>query len=548
MLYRLWYCCVVWVLCVACVPAAQRVAHQEPAPRVVEDNASLQVSSLIVERPASEDRVALPDGEETALAEEIDTRETPLVDASTPLTPQEKTALSSEPDIHFDLDLKDTEEVQRYFRFYAHKHRTTFARWLKRAQPYLPYLRDEFKKQGLPQDLIFLPFAESGFNPWAYSRAGAAGMWQFMPSTGRLYGLQVDWWLDERRNPFLATQAAIKYLKKLHNDFNDWYLALAAYNAGEGKIRRALRTTGYDNFFDLAKSHRYLKRETRNYVPKFIAILKIVRNLETLGFEPIDWQARLNNEPLSVKGGTDLLALASHSGLSWKEFRRLNPAFRRQVSPPSKTCAVYLPVQQRALAKEYLQSPHARPYAGYKQYRVRKGDSWWRIARRSGIPIKVLKRVNGHKKNLLRPGQRILIPGKGDRIITASTLANTQALAKKRANYTVQEGDSIWAIAKRFGTSSKTLLHANGLRTGRHLRIGQKLYIPDASGTSTKLARKKADKEFRQLVRYHVRKGDNLWSIARRFGVTTRDLYAWNNLNKRSILRPGDRIKVYVDQ
>jgi membrane-bound lytic murein transglycosylase D len=509
---------------------------------------SQNASTAMLDESAQADATALPDEDETALVEEIrEGKEPPSVD-STPLTPQEETALGTEPDIHFDLDLRDTEDVQLYFRYYTRKHRKTFARWLKRAEPYLPYLRDEFKKHGLPQDLIFLPFAESGFNPWAYSWAGAAGMWQFMPATGRRYGLQVDWWLDERRNPFLATQAAIGYLKKLHNDFNDWYLALAAYNAGEGTIGRALRKTGCDNFFDLAKTRKYLKRETRHYVPKFIAILKIVRNLEELGFEPINWDAGLEQERLLVKGGTDLLALASYTGLSWKEFRRLNPAFRRQVSPPGKTCAVYLPLEKTALAREYLDSPDARPYAGYKHYRVRKGDSWWRISRRSGVPIAVLKKVNGHRNNLLRPGQQIMIPGKGDRIVTASALSNTQVFAKKRANYTVKKGDTLWEIAKRFGTSTNTLLRANGLRSGRHLRIGQKLYIPDASSSSTKLARQNADKEFKRLVRYHVRKGDNLWAIARRFGVTTRQLYAWNNLNKRSILRPGDRIKVYVDQ
>ncbi len=537
------FLCVLFLfVCTACSPARQGVSSATDTAVSAEQSGTLQ------RQEAEVDTTALPDEEEAALGEEVDGRDTPAVNATASLTPEEASALNSETDIHFDLDLKDTKEVQRYFQFFTHERRDLFVRWLKRAEPYLPYLRDEFKKQGLPQDLIFLPFAESGFNPWAYSRAGAAGMWQFMPFTGRRYGLQVDWWLDERRNPFLATQAAIGYLKKLHGDFNDWYLALAAYNAGEGKISRALRKTGYDNFFDLAKTRRYLKRETRNYVPKFIAILKIVRNLEELGFEPINWDAEFPHERLTVKGGTDLLALATHTGLPWKEFRKLNPAFRRQVSPPGKTCEVYLPLTKIVLAKEYLASPDSRPYAGYKHYRVRKGDSWWRISRRSGVPIRVLKRVNGLRRNLLRPGQRLMIPGKGDRIITASALSNVQVLAKKRANYTVRKGDTIWELAKRFGTSSRTILRANGLRSGRRLRIGQKLYIPDASKTSTHLARNNADREFRQLVRYHVRKGDNLWVIARKFGVTTRELYAWNNLNKRSILRPGDRIKVYINQ
>ncbi len=545
-------CCV----CTACTPRPQARQDLFPAPidGVVSDQNATEGLACTDAAPGEEssedaDQTLVPDEEETALVEEVDiTDAPPQVDDSTPLTPQEESALRTEPVIHFDLDLRETKDMQLYFRYYTRTHRKTFARWLKRAEPFLPYLRDEFKKQGLPQDLIFLPFAESGFNPWAYSWAGAAGMWQFMPSTGKMYGLQVDWWMDERRNPYRATQAAMGYLKKLHGDFDDWYLALAAYNAGEGKIGRALRKSGCDNFFDLAKSRKYLKLETRHYVPKFLAILKIVRNLEELGFEPINWEAAPETMRISVKGGTDLLAMASSAGISWKEFRKLNPAFRRQVSPPSKTCDVYVPTEKSTQALAYLKSPRSRPYAGYKSYRVRKGDSWWRISRRAGVPIAVLKKVNGSTKNLLKPGQRLVIPGRGTTVATSSTLNTTRVLAKKRANYTVRKGDTLWNIARKSGTSQKTLLRANGLSSGRHLRIGQKLYIPDSSGTATRMARATAARDFQKLVRYHVRKGDNLWNIARKFGVTTKELYSWNKLTRRSILRPGDRIKVYVDQ
>ncbi|MFA7167153.1 MAG: LysM peptidoglycan-binding domain-containing protein [Desulfoplanes sp.] len=541
-----------FVLCSACAPRQHALT-----PSATDGGAAVNATAeqVFCDLPLGEDETAdsdaavVPDEEETALAEEVEgSGIPPVVDESTPLTPQEETALQTEPAIHFDLDIRDTKDVQLYFRYYTRQHRKTFARWLKRAEPYLPYLRDEFKKQGLPQDLIFLPFAESGFNPWAYSWAGAAGMWQFMPATGRLYGLQVDWWMDERRNPYLATDAAIGYLKKLYGDFDDWYLALAAYNAGEGKIGWALRKSGCDNFFDLAKSRKYLKRETRHYVPKFLAILKIVKNLEELGFDPINWDADPGIGTVKVKGGTDLLAMATSAGLSWKEFRKLNPAFRRQVSPPEKTHNVYLSLNNIAQVKTYLASSASHPYAGYKSYRVRKGDSWWRIARNTGVPLAVLKKVNGHTGNLLRPGKQLMIPRQGTTVADASVLDKTRLLAKKRANYRVKKGDTIWDIAKQFGTSQKTLLRANGMRSGRHLRVGQKLYIPDGSGSATTLARETAAKDFRQLVRYHVRRGDNLWNIAQKFGVTTQQLYAWNNLTGSSVLRPGDRIKVYVNQ
>ncbi|MFA6811221.1 MAG: LysM peptidoglycan-binding domain-containing protein, partial [Desulfoplanes sp.] len=164
------------------------------------------------------------------------------------------------------------------------------------------------------------------------------------------------------------------------------------------------------------------------------------------------------------------------------------------------------------------------------------------------VPLAVLKKVNGHTGNLLRPGKQLMIPRQGTTVADASVLDKTRLLAKKRANYRVKQGDTIWDIAKQFGTSQETLLSANGMRSGRHLRVGQKLYIPDGSGSATTLARETAAKDFRQLVRYHVRRGDNLWNIAQKFGVTTQQLYAWNNLTGSSVLRPGDRIKVYVNQ
>ena len=157
--------------------------------------------------------------------------------------------------------------------------------WLKRAQRYLPHT-GRFLAEGLPEDLIYLPFAESGFNPFALSRSGASGVWQFMPGTGKHYGLTVDDWIDERRDPYASTEAAIKYLKKLYADFGDWSLALAAYNAGEGKIGRALAKTGCEDYFSLCEASDDLREETKLYVPKFLALVKIAGNLEELGFEP----------------------------------------------------------------------------------------------------------------------------------------------------------------------------------------------------------------------------------------------------------------------
>lgn len=518
------------------------------------------------------------------------------------LTIAEKEALESEPEIDFDLDVHECETMQRYFHFYTREKRETFQRWLKRAESYLPYIRKIFTQKGLPQDLVFLPFAESGFNPRAYSRAGAAGLWQFMPATGRLYDLRVDWWIDERRNPYKSTHSATKYLSKLYNQFDDWYLALAAYNAGEGRVARGLRKSGTDNFYDLADTRYYLHRETRNYVPKFQAILKIVRNLKSLGFEPINWEADPEPAKIEVKGGTDLLALAKACNMSWDEFRRLNPAFRRLVSPPGVDVSVYLPEAKHAQAKKYLAKPGSRPYEGFHRYQVRKGDSWWKISRRYGVPISVLKKMNKSRSNIIRPGQWVMVPGKkaasaastgtyalssegtysvrrGDtlwdisrnfgvsvaKLKQANNLAHakslrqgqklsipgksdkakTHSIAQRRANYTIQKGDTLWDLSRKFGVSLSTLIQANGLYSGKKLQIGQKLYIPDRSAQESKIAKQKAEKAHSKLVKYRVRSGDNLWSIAHKFGVSTKQLQAWNDL-PNGLIHPGDRIKVYV--
>lgn len=525
-----------------------------------------------------------------------------------PLSPAEKQALSSESSIEFNLDVCETKEVQLYFQYYAKKHHKTFARWLKRAEPFLPYIRDQFTRAGLPQDLIFLPFAESGFNPWAYSHAGAAGLWQFMPATARAYGMNVDWWIDERRNPYLATEGAIRYLSKLHSDFDDWYLALAAYNAGEGTVSRGLKKSGCTTFFELAGKKSFLPKETKHYVPKFLAILKIVRNLEKLGFDPIDWNAGVDVATLSVKGGTDLVGLAKAGGLSWKDFRRWNPAFRRQVSPPGHVVEVVLPRESIARARSYQERPGVVVAQGVKRYKIRRGDSWWKIARQNGVPLAALKKMNTARGDLLKIGQYVLIPGSGNQPIGEGSRSKTRAIAQSRSNYRVARGDSIWAIAKRFGVSQKTLLQANGLRSGKYLQVGQKLYIPDKGGRRTVVARAEADSahaglvpykvrsgdtvwdiarrfgvsakevlkanglgsgkhlqigerlfipsgggsgltakaEVSRVVRYRVRSGDNLWSIASRFGVSTRELQSWNKLGASSMIRPGDELRVLV--
>ncbi|WP_051564451.1 lytic transglycosylase domain-containing protein [Desulfovermiculus halophilus] len=509
------------------------------------------------------------------------------------LTPEQRKALHSEAEITFELDIRETDILHDYFVYYSKTKHHVFQRWLKRAEHYLPYIRKVFTERGLPQDLVFLPFAESGFDPLAYSHAGAAGMWQFMPATGRMFGLKANWWVDERRDPYKATVAAAKYLKQLYKRFGDWYLVLAAYNAGGGHVSQAMRRSGASDYFDLASS-KALHNETCRYVPKFLAVLKIVRNLETLDFEPLNWDAPAQPASIQVQPGTDLVALAEAVGLSWKKFRTYNPRFLRSAAPPNGKARVYLPQTKIATAKQFLNSTRHTASKGVHRYRIRPGDSWWKLSKRFDVPLSALKDFNQTSSNTLQPGQWVLVPGQeqpagtgsysgsgstyivrsGDTLwsiarsmdISVQSLrrtnpklnaqhlsvgqkiqlpgrAGTRRIATKRANYSVKSGDTLWGIARKFELSLSTLVQANGLTKQDPLKVGTKLYIPDITHAQQVTTQRTA----RQArVDYQVQKGDNVWSIARKFGVSPDKIMDWNKLSSRDIIHPGDTLTIYT--
>ncbi|MDR3640449.1 MAG: LysM peptidoglycan-binding domain-containing protein [Humidesulfovibrio sp.] len=478
----------------------------------------------------------------------------PEVTATVPpapqLTDEQRRILSQKTGIDFDLDLFDSQDVERYFAYYTGPARETFARWLKRAETQLPYVRESLQRNGLPQDLAMLPFAESGYNCYAYSWAGAGGMWQFMPYTARKYGLTVDWWIDERRDPALATEAAAKYLSFLNDMFGDWYLALAAYNAGEGKISRALEVTNAEDFLDLVSQNNRLNRvqrlkaETQHYVPKFVAISKIFQNLEALGFEPVNWNAAPKLETVKVPGGTDLLALAKSGGMSWEEFHEMNPVFRRQVSPPDREEAVHIPMEKRAAMLAYLENPSALPHAGLFAHKIRKGDNLRKLAKLYHVPQEVICEINGKLAQRMEPGEDILLPQSSTGEAMPEGRSKTRKIADARANYVVRKSDTAWSISKKFKISVKTLVEANGLANTRSVKPGMRLNIPDASAQATKKTRVQATKTHEQVTRYTVRQGDTIYSLSRRFGVTSDAIRGWNKI-KGSELRAGDSLKVY---
>lgn len=452
-------------------------------------------------------------------------------DDGRPLTQAELHAFKTVSDLDRHLTEEEARIVELHFKNYLHQMRGSFDVYLQRSARFLPYVKQVFASKGIPDDIAYLFMVESGGNPVARSHAGAVGLWQFMPGTGKLYGLRQDRWLDERRDPYKATVAAADYLIKLNRDFCNWHLAVAAYNAGEGKIGRAISGTGASGFFDLCRLDAQLevrarlKDETRDYVPRLIAMAKIMRNLDRLGFsKPQDFMA-WDLAPMPVPPETNLVALADRVGLTWDSFSAMNPAYLRTASPTHETVA-YVPPAKRDDAVRWAAAPDARLYAGWKEHVVGKGDSLASLAKQNEVSVSSILTAN-RISSLPRRGSVIFIPGRrpasvldgdnpafdADVVLAASDVADHSppehspvpiAKAAKsgilggrvdsgvgpRARekgtplpvarfYRVQSGDTMYSLAVKWGTDVASIQAANKMgKDNATVKVGERLAIP----------------------------------------------------------------------
>jgi membrane-bound lytic murein transglycosylase D len=435
-------------------------------------------------------------------------------------------------------------------------------RTFRRGSRYLHYIVTEIERRGLPLELALLPVVESAFNPVAYSRSRASGLWQFIPSTGKHYGLSQNWWIDERRDVLRATDAALSYLQYLYNYFNgDWYLAIAAYNGGEGTVSRAVQRNAdagrSTDFFSLD-----LRSETRDYVPKLLAISRIVANPQAYGLQ----FAPIPNEPYFgvVDPGRQvhLGEAADLAGITRDDMFALNPAFNRMTTPPSGPHRLLLPVErvepfraalasedgaQRVAAAAVAPPPDTR-------HRVRRGETLSSISRKHGVSVADLQQANDLSGAVIRPGQTLLVPvaGSSGEAAAAAPVAEArtditaqlperqpQAAPPATRVHKVRSGDTLWGVARKYGVTVPELAAANGLSTKSPLSVGARLKIPGggAGGSGSETTR----------MTYTVRRGDTLSQIAERFNVSVRQLMTWNQIRQSSTLRTGQRIVVYVD-
>ena len=411
---------------------------------------------------------------------------------------------------YFDIPVVYNKKVKRWIDYFLNRGRDFFERYGARAGRYAPLMGNILEENGLPRDLIFLAMAESGFQNKAKSWAKAVGPWQFMSFTGKLYGLEISWYKDERRDPIKATVAAGKYLKKLYGDFGSWELAAAAYNAGEGKVSRAINRYGTENFWNLSRG-RYLRRETKNYVPKIMALAILGKNLQSFGFKDIDFHDPLDYEVIKVEGMTDLFAVAQVLDVDFQELQRLNPEILRWFTPPDETYSLRIPIGGKVVWENCCRDDLKKFVAtDFMKYRVRgKKARLSHVARKFRIKRKyvrdVLTRLNPglYKNSRLKKGRMVVLPFKSGQnlrdnmyadlyekprrsVLRKRRYARRIRLALKRGRkiknpkqyYTVKRGDSLWTVARKHRLSLDTLIVSNlKLVKRRRIRQGDRLVI-----------------------------------------------------------------------
>ena len=479
-------------------------------------------------------------------------------DDGKPLSAEEMKALLSVGDFDRAIRNEDMPDVVLHFKYYLHQGRRTVIRNAARAELYLPYIRSVLQQKNLPGDLAYLPFIESGYDPSARSRSGALGIWQFIRGTGDAYGMRRDWWSDERRCPYKSTEAAAEYLGKLHNQLKDWHLAITAYNAGRGKVSRALAATGTDNFFELRRRNSQvpekdrLSEENKQYLPRFLAACKIMRNLGALGFAEIEGAGARQASEIHVRPSTDLLSMSRRLGMSWDEFSAYNPASLRYISPPDRSTRVYVPSRLAAKAAELARNP-GKDEAGWIKYTVRKGDTLASIASRTGVPAFELRRVN---QGEFKAGKVLRIPRSDASrhiadasAVQASAPGAAEAVRSGGREHVVKPGDTVYGLSRTWNVTPEAIMKANNL-SGSALSIGQRLVIPGTAATQAPAMAKPAQTGLKssaagaKTITYTVQPGDTVWGIARKFDVAPADLMRANNLPPNSTIRPGDVVRV----
>ncbi|HEY8553836.1 MAG TPA: LysM peptidoglycan-binding domain-containing protein [Burkholderiales bacterium] len=468
------------------LPAADIVATRVVAPATATAPAEAETSVFESALPESLDTASVVVQESRTVEEQLEETLAPddeaVADAADAV--QEHANIWDRLRAGFRLPPLDSPLVERHERWFVENVEFREAMF-ERARMYLYFIAEEVSKRGMPMEIALLPAIESAYKPYAYSRARASGLWQFIPSTGRLYGLKSDWWYDGRRDIVASTRAALDYLEKLHRDFDgDWHLAIAAYNAGEGRVMRAIewnRRRGLPTDF---ASLRQLKPETKNYVPKLMAIANIVADPARYGIRLPD----IPNEPYFAKveldSQVDLGLIARLTGLDVDQLHFINPGYRRFATAPDGPHHVLVPVDKRDAVIAGISSIPEEERVQWLHHTVRRGDTLYEIARRYKIDVSAIKTANRLRGNMLRVGQTLMlpIPATAARVAAASSARSakpvrTAAQVNRPVIHRVRRGETLTSIARRYNVLAQQIAEWNKMKVDDVLHIGRRLKI-----------------------------------------------------------------------
>jgi membrane-bound lytic murein transglycosylase D len=446
------------------------------------------------------------------------------------------------------FEFEDNNRIAAQRNWYL-KHPNYMKRVATRAKPFLHLIVEKMEQQNMPIELVLLPIVESAFDPFAYSHGRAAGMWQFIPSTGKRFGMKQTWWYDGRRDVMASTQGAIDYLNYLVNMFDgNWLHALAAYNSGEGRVQRSIsknkRMGKPTDFWNLD-----LPRETRAYVPKLLALADILDNSDLYSFE---WP-EINNIPLTqvvtIGSQLDLALAAEMAGLTVKELHSLNPGYNRWATDPNGPYNLLLPIDRVEKFSIELAKTDSSQRLNWVRHKVKSGDSLLKLASKYHTNTNIISKVNELKSNMIIAGNYLIIPV-ALKSLDSYSLSQDQRLAKTQSkksgayklNHTVKSGDTFWDLSREYKVNLRQLAKWNGMAPTDTLRPGKKLvvWVDNVSKEQRK------DAVMRTLT-YTVRNGDSLARIAGKFNVKVSDIQKWNQAKLKKYIQPGQRLKIFVD-
>ena len=465
------------------------------------------------------------------------------IDTFPPADAQTKNEVQQElKTVTYDIPVEVNDTVLSFISIFQNSRRKEFVGGLVRSGRYLNLMKQIFQEEGVPQDLVYTALIESSFKSNAYSHARAKGFWQFISGTAKRYDLRMDWWVDERSDFERSTRAAARYLKDLYGMFGDWYLALAGYNTGENNIVYGIRQTGYTNFWDLYNT-RYMRQETKNYVPAILAGMIIAKDPQKYGFTEVPDEP-LEFDQVNVNYAVDLRLVAECTGSSFEEVKQLNPELNRFTTPPKNNEYILrVPKSTKETFLTEISSVPVDKRITWRKHEVKTGDSLTSIAANYHTSVNSISAVNSFDSGTqLSVGQKLIIPIGRSSEATSSRSSQTITTGSKKY-YSVRKGDTLSKIASKYQVSVDQLSAWNGFSNGSLLKPGDSMIVRYVPTKVESVSAPNSSKVATKIV-YRVKRGDTLFQIASNYDTDVDSIRKWNNLNSRNIY-PGDKLTIY---